>query len=127
MPYEEEILNELKKISKILVLTNGAELEKQLEKYATNEDRKKVWVLIDDNRQVDDILRESGLKQRAVYNFLKNLEDAQLIAREFNKPLTKTIDFVPASWLELIQTSQQPANESNVNDTVQVNEGESNG
>ena len=122
MTNEEEILKELRKMSKILILSNGTNLEKELSKYATNNDRKRIWVLIDGNRQADDIVKTTGLTKTPVYNFLKILEDAQLVERQHGKPPKRLLDYVPSGWVELIQvesnesskvesqiTTQQPA------------------
>ena len=103
MSNEEEILKELKRISKILIMSNGNNLEKELGRYATNEDRKRIWVLIDGNRQADDIVKATGLKKSAVYGFLKNLEDAQLVERQHGKPPKRLLDYVPSDWIELTQ------------------------
>jgi len=104
MPYEEEILKELKKISKIITISNGPIIEKELSNYATSEDRKKIWVLIDGNRQADDIVKSSGLTQAPVYKFLKILEDSGLIERQRGKSPKRLLDYVPADWVELVQT-----------------------
>ena len=125
MPYEEEILNELKKISKIITISNAPTIEKELSNYATSEDRKKIWVLIDGNRQADDIVKISGLTQAPVYKFLKILEDSGLIERQRGKPPKRLLDYVPADWVELVQTDfksseneqQQPETSSDANQT----------
>lgn len=96
-------LNELKKISKILILANGEALEKELSKYATTDERKKVWVLINGERLPDDLANGSGMKIAAVYNFLKILTNAELIQNPHGKPPIKVIDYVPASWLEFLK------------------------
>lgn len=103
MPIDEDMFQELRKISKILIMSNGANLEKELSNYATNDDRKRIWALMDGNRQADDIVKATGLKKSAVYGFLKNLESAQLVERQHGKPPKRLLDYVPSSWVELIQ------------------------
>lgn len=103
MSYEEEILKELRKLTKILVLSNGSNLESQIEKYATTPERKKIWVMIDGKRQANDIAQAIGITKRGVDMFLKVLEDASLIERPFNKPPIRIADYVPAGWVELVQ------------------------
>src|SRR5690348_5369421 len=98
MSYEEEILKELRKLSKILILSNGGNLESQIEKYATTPERKKIWVLLDGKRQANDIAQVIGITKRGVDMFLKILEDASLIERPFNKPPIRIADYVPAGW-----------------------------
>lgn len=103
MANEEEILKELRKMSKILIMSNGVNLEKELAKYATNDDRKRIWVLIDGNRQADDIVKTTGLTKTPVYDFLKILGDSDLIERQRGKPPKRLLEYVPAGWVELIQ------------------------
>jgi hypothetical protein len=107
MPTDEDILKELRKISKIITVSNGPAIEKELEKYATSPDRKKIWGLIDGNRQADDIVKISGLTQAPVYKFLKILEDSGLIERQRGKPPKRTLDYVPAEWVDLIQSDSK--------------------
>lgn len=111
-------LLELKKISKILIMANAKIIETELSKYATTGERKKVWVLIDGNRSVNDLIHDADLKQRTLYDFLKILESAELIEFPHGKPPKKTLDFVPASWLDLVTMEEvstenpQPTTES---------------
>jgi len=109
MPYEEEILKELRKISKIQILSNGDRIESQIGKYATTTERKKIWVLIDGKRQANEIAQVIGITKRGVDIFLKVLEDAGLIERSFNKPPTRIVDYIPAEWIELIPIETKPS------------------
>lgn len=102
MSNDEEILKELKKISRIMTLTNGSSIEKELEKYATSEDRKKIWVLIDGTKQSDDIAKIIGKTKRAVDTFLQILEKVSLVERPHNKSPTRNMEYVPASWVTLL-------------------------
>lgn len=109
MTNEEEILKELKKISKIITLSNGKVLEIEIAKYASTNDRKKIWVLIDGIRQADEIVKISGMTQAPVYKFLKILEDSGLIERQHGKPPQRLLDYVPAEWIDLVQTDTKSA------------------
>jgi hypothetical protein len=102
----DELL-ELRKISKILTLVNASALEKELEKYANTPERKKIWVLINNERSPDDIIARSGVKQAAVYKFLKILSDVDLIETPHGKPPKRKLDFVPASWAVLLQPEDE--------------------
>lgn len=106
-------LTELKKISKILILSNAQTLEKELSKYATTEDRKRVWALIDGKILPKEIAIAIGGSRRAVEIFLKGLENAELIECTYGKPPKKIVDFVPASWIDLI-TIAEPKNEEKI-------------
>jgi hypothetical protein len=100
-------LFELRKISKILTLANASVLEKELEKYATTNERKKMWVLINGERSPDDLIPGSGMKQAAVYKFLKTLSDADLVETPYGKPPKRKLDFIPASWLTSLTSEQE--------------------
>ncbi len=108
MTNEEDILKELRKISKIMTLSNGEKLEVEIGKFATSDDRKKIWVLIDGKKQSDEISKIIGITKRAVDIFLKILEDASLVERLYNKPPTRILDYVPAKWIELVQENMKP-------------------
>ena len=66
MPVDEEILKELKKISKIITISNGSVIEKELSKFATTDKRKQIWALIDGKRNSDQIAKEIGITNQAV-------------------------------------------------------------
>lgn len=125
----EEMLKELKKISKIMMLANGNALETEIAKYATTPDRKKIWILIDGNRQADEIVKVSGLTQAPVYRFLKILEDANLIERPRGQPPRKWLDYVPAEWIDLIQDDSQQSDLEQKTDSKksETQSGEQNG
>jgi hypothetical protein len=100
-------LDELKKISKILTLVNAKTLEIELSKYATTEERKKAWILIDGNRMTDEIGKKAGMKLRTIQDFLKILVDASLIENPRGAPPKKLVDYVPASWLDLMKPESE--------------------
>lgn len=100
-------LIELKKISKLLVLAHGEAVEKELSKYITTNERKKAWILIDGNSLTAEIGEKVGMKLRTIQNFLKILVDASLIENPRDEPPRKLIDYVPASWLDLMKTEPE--------------------
>lgn len=118
-------LAELKKISKILLLSNSKTLEIELSKYASTPERKKIWVLIDGNRLSKDIATIVGVTPRAVNMFLATLENASLIDNPWGKPPKKLLDYVPAAWLGLVQTEEkQEINEKAIQNSSSNNEGD---
>jgi hypothetical protein len=100
-------LDELKKISKILTLVNAKALETELSKYATTDERKRAWILIDGNRLTDEIGEKAGMKLRTIQDYLKILVEATLIENPRGSPPKKLVDYVPASWLDLIQPESE--------------------
>lgn len=97
----EAMLRELKKIAKILTLTSAASLEKELEKIASTNDRKKMWVLIDGNRRQKEIANDAGVTQAAVSYFLSASVAAELIEYPKGEPPRRIVDYVPPAWVDL--------------------------
>lgn len=103
-----EELKELRKITKILTLAHAKALEKEISKYATTDERKKIWVLINGINMSKDMVRLIGkIKVRAVDTFLKELEKAGFIENPKRKPPRKLIDYVPPAWVELLEEKQK--------------------
>lgn len=129
MTFEEDMMKELKKISKLITLSNGNALKAEIEKYATTDDRKRIGVLINGTRQSDEVAKIISTTRRTVDTFLKILEDASLVERQFNKPPTRIIDFVPVEWIELAQESvKQPETEQqSKSDAPTTQNGDQNG
>lgn len=96
-------LVQLKKISKILILANAKAIESELSKYATTDERKKIWVLIDGQTMSKDIAQSIGITKRGVDKFLKTLEIAELIENPRGEAPKRLLDYVPPSWLELVK------------------------
>ena len=114
MPYEEEILKELRKISKVITISNGDALEKELSKYASTDERKKIWVLIDGKRNSEQIANEIGITKRTVDLTLQNFESAILIEeRKYGIPPKRILDYVPSSWSSLVKILLEKTPQSN--------------
>ena len=108
---EADILRELRRISKILLLANSQILERELGKLATTDERKKIWMAIDGRKTTADIASVVGVTQRSVQRFLKDAKLAELIDYQ-NDSVRRLIDYVPPSWLQLlpsIDREQQPS------------------
>lgn len=100
-------LKELKNIRKILTLAYAKAIENELGKYATTDERKKIWVLIDGTNMPKDMVRLiSKLKVRAVNIFLNDLEKAGFIENPKRKPPRKLINYVPPTWIELLEENK---------------------
>ena len=122
MPDRDENLAELKKISKILLLANASVIESELGKIATSEDRKRTWVLIDGVRMPKDIANQLKVTDRAVRYFLDGLTAGGFIENIRNEPPRKILDYVPPSWIELVQ----PEKEEGATEQPKSTEGEAN-
>ena len=103
-----EELKELKKITRILTTINAETLEKVIAKYASTDERKKIWVLIDGTKLPKDMVAIVGnIKKRAIELFLDELERAQLITNPKRKPAEKLVDYVPPQWVELLERNKK--------------------
>lgn len=105
-----EEIRELRKISKILVLTNSSIIERELSKFASTNERKKIWVLIDGERMPKDLAAAAKVTPQAVSYFLTAGKAAQLIDYSPREPPRRVLDYVPPSWLDLVDLSK-PAEE----------------
>jgi transcription initiation factor IIE alpha subunit len=107
MNTQDPVLEELRKISKILTLAHGEAIEKDLSKIATSDERRKIWVLIDGVRTAKEIAREVGINLRSVNRFLSIAARAGLVDNPRGKPPKRTINYVPPSWIELVKIPEE--------------------
>lgn len=110
---ENAILQELKKISKILVLVNAHTIESELSKIATTDTRKKIWVLIDGKRMPQEIADIIGVSKRAVLYFLEDAAAAGFIEYNPREPPKRILDYVPPSWISLVTEKREEEKEEN--------------
>jgi len=103
----ELILEELRKISKLLTLIHGDTIERELGKIANTEKRKVMWVLIDGHRMSRDIARIVKVTERAVNKFLREMAMAGFVENPRRKPPKRIIDYVPPSWIELAEKFEE--------------------
>ena len=108
---DDEMLKELKKISKVLMMAHGERLEKQLAKIATTDDRKRIWVLINGELTPEEISKQTGIKTSTIRPYLTILNKAELIQNPYGKPPEKLIDYVPPKWVELLKLPEEKTKE----------------
>ncbi len=97
----DESLKQLKAILKVLILSNGPAIEKELAKIATTSDRKKMWMAITGKLMPKEIASQADVTQMAVSNFLAACKTAGLVEYTKGEPPKRLIDYVPPGWLEL--------------------------
>ena len=115
MTTDTELFKELKKISKILTISNGSVLETELSKYATTDERKIIWTLIDGKNNTEDIIKIINKTKRTVDTFLSILEKAELIEeRKYGVPPVRRLDYIPSEWIQLMP-KQSEESQSSVN------------
>jgi len=103
------MLRELKKISKVLTLANAKIIEEELSKVANTTARKKMWVLMDGRRMPKDLAEETGVTNMAVSIFLKAATSAELAEYTQREAPRRVLDYVPPSWLELLEKEEREA------------------
>lgn len=98
----ENVYDELKKITKILLLAHSVEINLELEKLASTDDRKKIWLSIDGEHTSKEISDKIIVSKRSVDRFLKILENKGFADNPWGKPPTKLIDHIPEEWMDLL-------------------------
>src|SRR5213593_4411972 len=105
---QEETLRELRKISKILTLSNSTIIEKELAKLASSKERRQMWVYTDGHRDRIQIANEVKVTPQTVGKFLKAGVALGLIEYEAGKPPHRLLDYVPPEWLSLVEITGEP-------------------
>jgi hypothetical protein len=111
MTNDDETLKELKKISKILAMAHGEQLEKELSKIASTDDRKRIWVLMNGELTPEEISRQTNITIGTIKNYLTILKKAELIENPYGKPPKKLIEYIPPRWVELLKLPEEKTEE----------------
>src|SRR4029077_11133551 len=114
-----EILGELRRISKLITLSNAERLEQELSRIATTEERRRIWVKINGERSQDLMAKELGINRRTVNRFVVVLEAADLVETIRGGPPKRIVNYVPPGWVDLIE-SNEPEPASAVSSTQPV-------
>ncbi len=109
---QEDVFRGLRKISKVLTLSNGTVIEKELSKIASSNDRKRLWIYMDGKRMPKDLASLVGVTVMAVSIFLNVGVAANLVEYDKGKPPTRLLDYVPPEWLSLVKLKEEPAKET---------------
>lgn len=95
----EDVVKELKAVQTLLIFVNSDKLRSELLRYASTADRRIIWTLIDGKRKTEDIIKQTGIAKRTVYEFLEFLDEADLIERKHGAAPVRLIGYVPPDWL----------------------------
>jgi hypothetical protein len=98
---DDEALQELRKITKILLMANSKVVADELGRLASTDDRKRMWVLMDGNRSPKQIADYIKAGERGVQKFVTAGAEADLIDAQRGSPRRK-LDYVPPAWVELL-------------------------
>ena len=120
MTQESEILRELRHLSKISLLANAKAIEAELDRLASTDDRKRIWVLIDGKRMAKDIAVDAAVSERTVNYFLAAAQTADLIEYEKREPPSKLLKYSPPSWIELALAKAVGGSEASATEATQA-------
>ena len=104
---------EMKNISKILLIAHSDKIESELEKVATTDERKRIWILIDGKRTSQEIAVQIGISKRSVDRFLRLAENIGFVKNPWGKPAYRTVDYVPSKWVERLSLEKDEEHENN--------------
>lgn len=108
----EDVVKELRKISKTLLFSNGKAIEEELSKLIATNERRKMWVLLDGNRVPRELAKVVNVSPMSVSRFLNLTVSAGLVEYEKGKPPVRMLDYVPADWVELLNSPEQFSQEA---------------
>ena len=94
----QALLDELSKIRQLLEILTRNALKEELEKIATTDERKQIWVLCNGLRSTDEIAKEVGVTSRTVQRFIKELRKADLVTVEKRGYPKRRFDYIPSDW-----------------------------
>jgi hypothetical protein len=109
-----EELRELRKLSKILLLANSEIIERELSKFASTNERKKMWVLMDGQRTPKDLAIAAKVTPQAVSYYLGSGKAAGLIEYSAREPPRRILDYVPPAWLDIAELQKDSHEQSEV-------------
>jgi hypothetical protein len=115
---QEDVFRELRKISKVLTLSNAPAIEKELNKIASTKERKRMWIYLDGKRMQKDIADKAKVTPQAVGQFLNAGVPLELIEYEKGKPPRRLLDYVPPEWLTLTEIPSEA--EGSAGDTQSI-------
>jgi hypothetical protein len=110
----DELLRELRNVSRVLLLANAKVIETELGKVATTPERKKMWVLMDGARRPKDIAVLVKVTPMAVSYFLSAGVSAGLVDYRAGDAPRRAIEYVPPAWVDLakpLQSENQSTND----------------
>jgi hypothetical protein len=97
----DELLREIRNMSRVLLLANAKVIETELAKIATTNERKRIWVLMDGTRKPKDLAALVKVTPMAVSYFLSAGVAAKLVDYHPGEAPRRAVDYVPPTWIDL--------------------------
>lgn len=108
----DELLREIRNMSRVILLANAKVIEGELAKIATTIERKKMWVLMDGVRRPKDIATIVKVTPMAVSYFLSAGTAAKLVDYRPGEAPRRAVDYVPPTWIDLSKLPESEAPEA---------------
>jgi hypothetical protein len=101
-----EVLSELTKLTRIIAVPIAIE---QIEKLASTDERKSIWVFCSGKLTRDQIASKSGVSLRTTTVFIDSAMTFGLLEEEKGKGghPKRLIDYVPSDWKKLVKRKKQ--------------------
>ena len=94
----EALFEEVQKMRQLLEMLARDVLKRELEKYATTVQRRRIWALCNGLLSTEEIAKRVGVTARAVQFFLEELRKADLVTFIRRGYPKRRFDFVPSEW-----------------------------
>lgn len=98
MSYDQRIFEELLRVRRLLEFLVRDNVGRELEKTVKTRERRRIWGLMDGLRSTEELARETGVSQRAVQLFVKDLLRVDLVTMDRRGYPKRNFDYVPATW-----------------------------
>lgn len=122
----DELLREIRNMSRVLLLANAKVIETELAKIATTNERKKMWILMDGTRKPKDLAGMVKVTPMAVSYFLSAGVAAKLVDYHPGDAPRRAIDYVPPAWIDLARLpgAGEQASEGEEQSTIDAQSGQ---
>jgi len=98
MSYDQRVFEELLTVRRLLEFLVRDSVGRELEKTVKTQERRRIWGLMDGLRSTEELARETGVSQRAVQLFVKDLLRVDLVTMDRRGYPKRKFDYVPATW-----------------------------
>ncbi len=95
----QEILAQMEIIRRLLEFIANDQITRVLETLATTEARRQIWALLDGRNSTSDISEKLSVSMRTVQQFVKELEESNLVLTEKRGYPQRIINYIPRSWI----------------------------
>jgi predicted ArsR family transcriptional regulator len=95
---QEKTYEELARIRSLLEILASDKIREKLESVATTKERQMIWASCDGTTSTEEIARKTGISQRAVQLFVKDLVEKDLLDIGKRGYPKRRFEIIPSSW-----------------------------